>query len=145
MAFDSTSSNLVAGDTNFLSDAFITPNPLAASSGSSGLSTVITPLANLRVTTQAEALATLNALDGNLAEVAAVKGRIGAGMSRFTTAVATLGVGVENLAAESRIVDADVAEESAGLVKTRILQQVGAAVLGQANQLPALSLRLLAA
>jgi flagellin len=40
-------------------------------------------------------------------------------------------------------VDADIAEESAQLTKNRILQEAGAAVLSQANQLPALALALL--
>ena len=53
-------------------------------------------------------------------------------------AAETLRLSSENFrAAESRIVDADVAEESAGLVKNRTLQQAGAAVLAQADQLPA--------
>jgi flagellin len=42
-----------------------------------------------------------------------------------------------------RIVDADVAVEAANLVKGRILQQAGAAVVAQANQSPALALKLL--
>ena len=37
-------------------------------------------------------------------------------------------------AAESRITDADIADETGRLVNTQILQQVGAAVLSQANQ-----------
>ncbi len=39
--------------------------------------------------------------------------------------------------------DADVAEETASLVRLQILQQAGAAVLAQANQQPALALQLL--
>lgn len=39
--------------------------------------------------------------------------------------------------------DVDVAFESAKLTRLNILQQAGAAVLGQANQSPALALRLL--
>ena len=55
-----------------------------------------------------------------------------------------LGSSVENMAAASgRIMDADVAEEAANLTRTQILQQAGAAVLGQANQQPALALQLL--
>ena len=65
-------------------------------------------------------------------------------MSRFEAASQTLAVTYGNLeAARSRIVDADIAEESANLVKNRILQQTVAAILGQANQLPGLALSLL--
>jgi flagellin-like hook-associated protein FlgL len=39
--------------------------------------------------------------------------------------------------------EADTAEETASLVKNRILEQAASAVLAQANQLPALLLRLL--
>jgi hypothetical protein len=44
------------------------------------------------------------------------------------------------LAAKSQITDADIAQESAQLLKNQILQQAGAAVLAQANQAPALAL-----
>ena len=46
-------------------------------------------------------------------------------------------------AARSRILDADIASESAELVRTQILQQAASAVLAQANQQPALALQLL--
>ena len=49
------------------------------------------------------------------------------------------------IAAVSQIVDTDVAQESANLVKNQILQQASAAVLAQANQQPALTLKLLSA
>ena len=43
----------------------------------------------------------------------------------------------ENLsAADSRIRDADIAEESARLSRAQILEQAGTSVLAQANQLP---------
>jgi flagellin len=46
-------------------------------------------------------------------------------------------------AARSRIVDVDVAEETANLVKNQILQKIGAAVLAQANLISQLVLKLL--
>jgi flagellin len=48
-----------------------------------------------------------------------------------------------NLAAESRIMDADVASEAAELTRLNILQQSGVAVLAQANQSPQLAIQLL--
>src|SRR5262249_49150787 len=45
--------------------------------------------------------------------------------------------------AESRILDADVAWDAANLVRYQILQRAGAALLGQANQQPALAIQLL--
>jgi flagellin len=47
------------------------------------------------------------------------------------------------MASESRIRDADFAQEAADLAKYQILQQAGVAVLGQANQVNAGALRLL--
>ena len=55
-----------------------------------------------------------------------------------------LGSTIENhLAAEARIRDADIAQEAADLVRDQLLQQTGAAILAQANQQPALALKLL--
>jgi flagellin len=50
----------------------------------------------------------------------------------------------ENLsAANSRIKDVDVAEESAGMTRNQILQQAGVAVLAQANSMPQAALSLI--
>jgi len=69
---------------------------------------------------------------------------IGAYQSRMDTAIANLQVKSENVrAAASRIQDVDVAEESAKLVQSRILQQVGATILAQANLNPEIALSLL--
>jgi flagellin len=96
------------------------------------------------VSTQTDALAAQDTIDDYLTEANAVAGIIGASVSRFQVAVQNLQQATENFrAAESRIVDADVAEEAAQLTKRRILQQAGAAVLAQANQQPQLALRLL--
>jgi flagellin len=72
------------------------------------------------------------------------RGTVGVFQSRAQYAVNTLAeASGEFVAAESRITDADIAEESANLVKERILQQAGAEVLASANQQPALVLKLL--
>ena len=50
----------------------------------------------------------------------------------------------ENLsAANSRIRDADIAQESASFARGQILMQAGVSVLAQANQLPQLALSLI--
>jgi flagellin len=62
----------------------------------------------------------------------------------MTVTVSNLAVTQENLtAANSRIRDVDVAQESANLTKSQILSQAGLAVLSQANQLPQAALSLL--
>ncbi len=50
----------------------------------------------------------------------------------------------ENLsAARSRILDADIAQETSAMTKNNILQQAGVAILAQANTTPQLALKLL--
>ena len=76
--------------------------------------------------------------------VSSTRGELGAMQGRFTSNIANLSNVVENVtAARSRIMDADIAAETATLTKLSILQQAGTAVLTQANQLPQLALQLL--
>ena len=104
----------------------------------------VTTAARLNICTREGALQALGTLDVTLQRISAELGAIGSTQSRLGVALNVLTVSRENLsAAEGRISDADVAEESSRLVRTRILQQAGAAVLGQANQQPALALQLL--
>jgi flagellin-like hook-associated protein FlgL len=93
--------------------------------------------------TQSSALSAMTALVGVQASIEGELANIGAFQSRVNTAVANLQQTRENYdSAASGIMDADVAEESANLVKQQILQQASAAVLAQANQEPGLLLRL---
>ncbi|MDF7800900.1 flagellin [Pontiellaceae bacterium B1224] len=62
---------------------------------------------------------------------------VGAEISRMDQTLAGLRSYEENIVAtESRIRDVDVAKETAEMTKYQILQQVGTAMLAQANQLP---------
>ncbi len=94
--------------------------------------------------TQNNALAALDLFEANLAQLNQVTSRIGASQSRVQTAAEVLTTTTENIAAaESQIKDADVALESARLVRLQLLQQASAAILSQANTQPALALTLL--
>jgi flagellin len=94
--------------------------------------------------TAANAQTAMGVLTSAIALVAQTRGTLGAYQSRLQTAIAALRVASENYsAAESRIRDADVAEETANLTRAQILQQAGIAVLAQANQAPQLALTLL--
>jgi flagellin len=107
---------------------------------SSGLAAI----GGVSVATRAAALAAQAQVDGFLQTVNIVSGQIGSALSRFEVASRVLGTSSENFrAAESRITDVDVAEESAALTRENILQKAGAAVLAQANQQPAVALTLL--
>lgn len=100
----------------------------------------------LGVSTALAATTSLSAIDAAIDSVSRVRGRFGAMQNRLESTVRTLGVQAENLtAAESRIRDADVADETAQLAKWQLLQQSAIAVLAQANVQPRLALRLLGA
>jgi flagellin len=101
-------------------------------------------LSGVAVSTAAAAQSALGTITSAIATVASRRGSLGSVESRLNTAVANLLVSRENFsAAESRIRDADVAEETANLTRASILQQAGVAVLAQANQQSALALTLL--
>jgi flagellin len=87
------------------------------------------------------AISTVNAAIQNLAQLRAYNG---AEQSRLNFASDTLAINKTNLeAANSRIIDVDVAEESSKLARFSILQQAGTAMLAQANQSTQSLLRLL--
>ncbi|MBM4267824.1 MAG: flagellin FliC [Deltaproteobacteria bacterium] len=101
-------------------------------------------LTNVAVSTAASAQSALGAIGSAIATVAQRRGNLGAVESRLSTAIQNLRVARENFAAaESRIRDADIAEETASLTRNTILQQAGVAILAQANQQPSLALQLL--
>jgi len=69
---------------------------------------------------------------------------LGAVQNRLEHTIAVQQVASDNLsAANSRIRDVDVAEESAKMTKANILMQAGVSVLSQANQQPQMALKLL--
>jgi flagellin len=86
----------------------------------------------------------IDTIDYALSQLNSVRGDIGALQNRFNSAISSLQVASENLqSARSRIVDADVAVETAQLTRNQILIQAGVSVLAQANQLPSVALSLL--
>jgi flagellin-like hook-associated protein FlgL len=71
-------------------------------------------------------------------------GKVGAYQSRLATSLGNLNTRNLNYQeAASRILDVDIATESAAMVKNKILRDAGTAVLGQANQQPELVLTML--
>lgn len=76
--------------------------------------------------------------------VSASRAELGSVENRFNANIANLNNVIENISsARSRILDADIAAETANLTKLSILQQAGVAILAQANQQPQLALQLL--
>jgi flagellin len=86
----------------------------------------------------------LNTISGALQEIATFRAENGAQQSRLGFAAEVLATNKANLeAANSRIVDVDVAEESTQLARYNILVQAGTAMLSQANQSAQSALRLI--
>jgi flagellin len=93
---------------------------------------------------QAGAQAALETLDKAIAATSSSRATLGATQNRLTVTVSNLQSANVNLsAANSRIRDVDVAEESASMTRNNVLSQAGMAVLAQANQLPSQALSLL--
>jgi flagellin len=96
------------------------------------------------VSTVAGAQSVLSLLDTAIRGVAIQRANIGASQNRLVTTVDNLGIAFNNLsAANSRILDADVAEETAAMTRNNILLQAGISVLAQANTQPEAALQLL--
>jgi flagellin len=84
---------------------------------------------------KASAQNSLSAIDGALESVTAIRSNFGALQNRLQSVTNNIMISRENLAAaNSRIRDTDMAEETSELTKNQILSQSGVAVLGQANQ-----------
>jgi flagellin len=83
-------------------------------------------------------------IDKAIDDVNDTRATFGASESRFDSIISNLQSGVENQsAAESRIMDADFASETANMSRAQVLQQAGTAMIAQANQLPQQVLSLL--
>lgn len=83
-------------------------------------------------------------IDSAISTIDSVRGDLGAIQNRFESTISNLNNVAENLtAARSRILDADIAQETSQMTKNNILQQAGVAILSQANQTPQLALSLL--
>ena len=79
----------------------------------------------------------IDEIDNALDTVNGLRGDLGAVQNRFESTIANLGNSIENQsAAQSRILDADFASETAKLAKANVLQQAGISVLAQANARP---------
>lgn len=103
-----------------------------------------TALKDLDISSVAGAEAAVLAADNAINTVATVRAELGAVQNRFQNTIANLETSGENLnAANSRIKDADFAQETAALSRSQVLQQAGISVLAQANARPQQVLSLL--
>ena len=101
-------------------------------------------LSNTSVASFSDATSAIATIDAALDTINSSRGALGAYQNRFESTIANLMNVSENLsAAQSRIMDADFASETAQLTKSQILQQAGLAMLAQANTVPQAALTLL--
>jgi flagellin-like hook-associated protein FlgL len=101
-------------------------------------------LARQNLSTAQSARDTLVNLDNTLRRVTLEIGALGAYESRLSSALNTIITRrIEVAAASSRIADADIAKETASLIRANILRDVASSVLAQANLTPKLALTLL--
>ena len=114
-------------------------NTLDASTGASGLN-----VSGLDLSSKVSAQAALDSIDKALATVSSGRSTLGAAGNRLQSAINNIQAFSESLsAANSRIKDVDVAQETSNMSRLQILSQAGVSVLAQANQMPQLALKLL--
>lgn len=113
---------------------------------SSGLDSTLPSLglAGETIASKEGAQLSLAKLDDALQRVNGTRANLGALQNRLQSASNTIAIAEENFsAANSRIRDVDVAQETADLTRNNILSQAGVSVLAQANQSPNFALKLL--
>lgn len=101
-------------------------------------------IADLSISDKDGAQKSLAKVDAALDYISSLRGDLGAMQNRLISTINNIGISVENLsAANSRIKDVDIADESAELTRNNILMQAGTSVLAQSNQVPKMALELL--
>lgn len=104
----------------------------------------LSSVSSVNISTQSGANNSLAILDGAIAFVDNTRGELGAIQNRFESTISNLSNISENISsARSRILDADIAQETSNMTKQNILAQAGVSILAQANQSPQLALSLL--
>lgn len=96
------------------------------------------------VSQQAQANSMITVMDTAIASVSDIRANLGAMQNRLESIISNLEHVSENTEnAKSRIMDADIASETANLTRNAILQQAGSAILAQANSQPQMALQLM--
>ena len=113
--------------------------------------TVTTGLANIymgvssAITTTTSAASALSNIQTAIQNLADMRAKVGANLQRLNMTDDQVTILNENMsAANSRIKDIDVAEETTEFARFNILVQSGTAMLAQANMLPSMALQLIA-
>lgn len=102
--------------------------------GAADVSVVALGLNLSNVADKVSAQNSLASVDHAISSVTSMRAEFGSLQNRLQSVVNNIQIGKENMsAANSRIRDADLAEETTNLTKNQILMQTGIAVLGQSN------------
>jgi flagellin len=110
----------------------------------SGTAAAMTALSTADISSVSGARTAMDAVAAAVRHVSEIRAAFGSMQNRFEHTIANLRVTQENLmASESRIRDADMAEEMVKFTRSQILTQAGTAMLAQANQAPQAVLSLL--
>ena len=150
---DNTDSTTVGGQVSFASSASFNVTSSIANAAGSIFNNATANAANvstlqsintLDITSVDGSSKAIEAVDGALMQIDNMRGDLGAVQNRFESTIANLQNISENIsAARSRILDADIAQETSKMTSQNILQQAGVSILAQANQAPQLALSLL--
>jgi len=117
---------------------------VTASNAFANVGSEMRKVSELDVTSFESATQALKTVDAALNNISSQRAKFGAIQSRFESTISNLESTSTNLsAAQSRILDADFAAETAKLSKAQVLQQAGISVLAQANARPQQVLSLL--
>ncbi len=109
-----------------------------------GLSITAINASSVGVATLGSAQSALSEIDSAISAVSTQRAAYGTAVNRLQYATSTIQTMRTNLsAANSRIVDVDVAAESSAMSRNQVLTQAGVSVLAQANSLPQLAFSLI--
>ena len=134
--FTATTTSIFLSDANSSSQIGVTVGALASTAITDGTGANAVNLSTdiLTGTTGTNAQTALGHIDTAIANVASIRGAIGAGINRLQSAVNVINNQVQNLTkAEDGITAADIPSEVANLSRYTILQQSGISALAQAN------------
>ena len=116
---------------------------MTSSTQTTGLAHIYTATTSA-ITSTASAASALSNIQTSIQNLADMRARVGANIQRLNLTDQAVNILNENLsAANSRIKDVDVANESTAYARANILVQSGTAMLTQANILPQSALRLI--
>ena len=117
---------------------------ITANFGTTAWTTTGLGVSGVDISTTSGAQNAITAIDAALTQVNNFQATLGATQNTFSAAITSSQTTATNLtAAQSQIVSADFAQETANLSKAQVLQQAGISVLAQANSLPQQVLKLL--